>query len=331
MEIPLREGIALNISFLYLTDILAILLMLALSFFNLLPNFKIKNEWIRSAIYIGITVILAVILRMLFKTTPLTTLNIRWYGVLIMLGALAAAWLATREAKRRGLNPDYVWDMLPWLLAAGVIGSRLWHIFLPPSSMIERGITTQYYLTHPMEAIAIWNGGVGIPGAILGGALALFIYSKVKHTDFAMWTDIAAPGIALAQAIGRWGNFLNQEIYGAPTTLPWGIHIDPVYRLTEYADQATYHPLFLYESIWNLLNMAVLLFLGRRYGKKLFTGDIFIIYILIYSFGRFLLEYLRLDPAPVAGINANQTFMAILFCFSVLYLLWKHIIQKKKA
>lgn len=331
MQIPLREGITIDISFLFLTDVLAVLLMLVLSFFNLLPKFKIKNEWLKTAVYIVITVLIALILRFLVKSTPLSTLNIRWYGVIIMLGALAAAWLSTIEAKRRGLNPDLVWDMLPWLLAAGVVGSRLWHIFLPPASMIERGITTQYYLSHPMEAIAIWNGGVGIPGAIIGGAIALYFYSRAKKTDFSIWTDIAAPGVALAQAIGRWGNFLNQEIYGAPSSLPWAIHIDPAYRLPEFADQATYHPLFLYEFFWNLLNMGILLYLIRKYAKKLVSGDIFIIYAMVYSIGRFFLEFLRLDTAPVAGINANQTFMAVLFCITVFILLWRHVIKKRKA
>lgn len=329
MEIPLREGISINISFLTMTDVLAVVLVLFLSFFNIFSCIKVKNEWLKTVIYIGLAILLALVLRLLVKSAPLDTLNIRWYGVIIMLGALAAAWLATRQAKQRGLNPDYVWDMLPWLLGAGVIGSRLWHIFLPPASMIERGITTQYYLTHPMEAIAIWNGGVGIPGAIIGGAIALFIYAKVKHTDFATWTDIAAPGVALAQAIGRWGNFLNQEIYGAPSTLPWAIHIDPPYRLPEFIEQATYHPLFLYESLWNLLNMALLLFLGKRYSKSLFPGDLFAIYAMTYAIGRFILEFLRLDPAPLAGINANQTFMAILFFACGVFLIWRHFVQKK--
>ncbi len=135
-------------------------------------------------------------------------LFIHFYGVIIMLGALAAAWLSTIESKRRKINPEYVFDMLPWLLVAGIIGARIWHILTPPASMVERGITAGYYLTHPLEAIAIWNGGLGIPGAVIGGVIALYIYCRKKKFSFATWVDIIAPGLALAQAIGRWGNFV---------------------------------------------------------------------------------------------------------------------------
>ena len=182
--------------------------------------------------------------------------EIKFYGIIIMVGALLAAFLSARQAKKRGINPDFVWDMMPWLLIGGIIGARLWHIFTPSASLVAQGIDTHYYLTHPLDAINIRNGGLGIPGAVMGGALALWIYARVKKTSFAMWTDIIAPGLALAQAIGRWGNFLNQELYGGPTNLPWAIYIDPENRLPQYMDQAYYHPMFLYESLWNLLNMA---------------------------------------------------------------------------
>lgn len=257
-------------------------------------------------------------------------LFIHFYGVIIMFGALMAAWLASREAKRRGFNPDVVWDVMPWLLIAGIIGARLWHIFTPPQSMVDMGITTQYYLTHPLDAINIRKGGLGIPGAVAGGALALWIYARVKNMSFASWVDIIAPGLALAQAIGRWGNFVNQELYGAPTNLPWAIYIEPSKRLPEFMDQAYYHPMFLYESLWNLMNMAVLLILGRKLKDKLFTGDIFLIYLIIYPLGRFLLEFIRLDPSNVGGINANQTLMAVLAVGSTIALVLKHTLLKNK-
>jgi len=257
-------------------------------------------------------------------------LFIHFYGVIIMFGAILAAWLATVEAKRRGHNPDVVWDVMPWLLIAGIIGARIWHILTPPASMVEMGITTQYYLTHPLDAINIRAGGLGIPGAVMGGALALWLYTRKKKLSFASWVDIIAPGLALAQAVGRWGNFINQELYGAPTNLPWAIFIEPSRRLAEYMDVAYYHPMFLYESLWNLMNMAVLLILGRKLKEKLFRGDIFLIYLVIYPIGRFLLEFIRLDPSNVGGINANQTIMAIIAIASLIILILKRTILKDK-
>ena len=244
-----------------------------------------------------------------FNIGPLT---IHLYGILIMLGALAAGWLATKEAKRRGINTETVWDMFPWLIIGGIIGARLWHVLTPPASMVEQGITTWFYLTHPLEALAIWKGGLGIPGGVIGGAVALWIYTRKRKMSFGAWADVIAPGLALAQAIGRLGNYVNQEVYGAPTNLPWAIPIDKAHRLPEFIDQATYHPLFAYEAIYNLINVAVLLWIGRKFADRLKTGDIFLTYLIIYPVGRFLLEFLRLDPSPVAGVNINQTLMAVI-------------------
>ncbi|HVN54677.1 MAG TPA: prolipoprotein diacylglyceryl transferase [Anaerolineaceae bacterium] len=250
---------------------------------------------------------------------------IHFYGILIMLGALAAAWLTTVEARRRGINPDDVWDMLSWVLVGGIVGARIWHILTPPPSMVAQGLTTGWYLTHPLDAIAIWKGGLGIPGAVIGGALVVFIYARRRKGSFWTWTDMIAPGLALAQAIGRWGNFFNQELYGAPTNLPWAIYIDPQHRLAQYQNQAYYHPTFLYESLWNLANMAFLLWLGRsRFASKLKPGDIFLAYLIFYPIGRFCLEFLRLDSSQVAGLNANQTLMAVVALLSALALLIRH-------
>ncbi len=235
---------------------------------------------------------------------------IRAYGVMIALGLFAAAWLAASEARRRGLNPDLVWDALPWLTLGGIVGARVWHILTPPASMRMQGITTEYYLTHPLEAIAIWKGGLGMPGVVIGGALALWFYTRRRGLDFRVWLDLVAPALPLGQAIGRWGNYFNQELYGKPTDLPWKLYIDPAHRLPGYEDVAYYHPLFAYEMLWNLLNMAVLLYIGRRWAKRLLPGDLFLLYLAIYGFGRFWLEFLRLDISPVVGLNVNQTLMA---------------------
>ena len=248
-------------------------------------------------------------------------LHVRFYGIILMLGAVAGAWLATREAKRRGYEPDIVWDLLTYLLIGGIIGARLWHILTPPPSS---GITASWYFTHPLDALAIWKGGLGIPGAVIGGLVVLYFYARKRKLNFAEWTDIVAPSIALGQAIGRWGNFFNQELYGAPTNLPWRIYIDPPHRLTGFTDVEYYHPLFLYESLWNLGNMFLLLWISRRFGERLKKGDLFLIYLIVYPVGRFLLDFLRLDASQVAGININQTVMAVVAVLSTAVLLWRH-------
>ncbi len=131
-------------------------------------------------------------------------LTIHFYGVIIMLGALAATWLSAVEARRRKINHEIVWDLLPWLLIGGIIGARLWHVFTPPASMVAVGRTTAFYFSHPLEILKIWEGGLGIPGAVMGGALALYIYSRVKSMSFVTWVDIIAPGLALAPLDWPW-------------------------------------------------------------------------------------------------------------------------------
>ena len=212
-------------------------------------------------------------------------LFVHYYGIILMTGALAAAFLAEREARRRGYNGELVWDGLIWVLVGGILGARLWHIFTPPPSMIEQGLTTRFYLTHPLDMLAIWNGGLGIPGAVIGGGIALYFFTRRQHLNFADWADIAAPAVALGQAIGRWGNYVNQELYGRPTNLPWAIYIDPEHRLPAFRDIAYYHPIFLYELLWNLANMVFLLWLGRRFGDRLKAGDLFLSYLVMYPLG----------------------------------------------
>jgi len=251
-------------------------------------------------------------------------LTLNFYGLIIMIGVVLAAVLSYFEAKRRNLNPDIILDSLTWIVLGGVIGARIWHIFTPPASMVAQGITTRYYLTHPLAAIAIWRGGLGIPGAVAGGALAFYLYARKRGLKFGRWADIFAPGLALGQAIGRWGNFINQEVYGSPTDLPWAIRIDPQHRLPEFMEYETYHPLFLYESLFNLLNMGFLLWISRKYADKFKSGDVFLTYLITYPVFRFFMEYLRLDNSYVGGINANQTLMIVIAVLSLGTILWRH-------
>lgn len=254
-----------------------------------------------------------ILIRLPFLAQPF---EIYYYGIILMTGVVTAAWLSTIEAKRRGQNPDQVWDMLIWLVIGGVIGARLWHVFTPSLSAIAEGRTTFFYLTHPLDLINLRSGGLGIPGAILGGMVAMYFYTRKYRLSFATWADIAAPAVALGQAIGRWGNYVNQELYGAPTNLPWAIYIE--------REGGYFHPLFLYESIWNLLNMTLLLWLGRRYADRLKPGDLLLVYAIVYPTGRFLLDFLRLDASLVGGININQFVMAVVAIGSAVGLYWRH-------
>jgi len=246
---------------------------------------------------------------------------LRYYGIVLMLGAVAGAWLATREARRRGHSPEIVWDLLTYLLVGGIVGARIWHVLTPPPSS---GVTAAWHLSHPLDALAVWKGGLGIPGAVIGGAIVLYFYSRRHQLSFAEWADIAAPSLALGQAIGRWGNYFNQELYGAPTDLPWKISIDPAHRLQDYFDVEYYHPLFFYESLWNLANMVLLIWISRRFADRLKTGDIFLVYLIVYPVGRFFLDFLRLDASLVGGININQTIMAVVALCSAGMLYWRH-------
>lgn len=245
---------------------------------------------------------------------------VRWYGIILMLGAVAGSWLATKSAKQRGYDPAIVWDLLTYLLIGGVIGARLWHIFTPMQSQLVLDQATgelvnPYFAggtVHLLDILSVWKGGLGIPGAVIGGAVVLYFYSRKRGLSFAEWADIAAPSLPLGQAIGRWGNFFNQELYGAPTNLPWAIRIEPAHRVPGFEQVEYYHPLFLYESLLNLANMFFLLWLSRRYADRLKSGDIFLAYLVAYPVIRFSLEFLRLNASLVAGININQTFMAVI-------------------
>lgn len=252
-------------------------------------------------------------------------LYLRFYAILIMLGVVAGIFLSERLAVRKKKNPDFLYDSLIWLFIAGVVGARLWHIFTPPPSMTAVGLTTRYYLSHPFEAIAIWQGGLGIPGAVIAATLTLYFLAKRRGENFLTWIDILAPGAALAQAIGRWGNFVNQELYGAPTTVPWAITIAPENRLAQYAQYETYHPIFLYESLWTLGTALFLIWLDRQYGKRLKPGDLFLSYLASYAVIRFLLDFLRLDASMLGGYSTNQVVMGLVFLASAGLLIYRHM------
>lgn len=256
--------------------------------------------------------------------------TITYYGIIIVFGAILGSLLASRQAKKHGQDSEIILDLLPWLLIAGIIGARLWHVFTPSASNIAAGVTTENYLKNPMEILALRKGGLGIPGGIIGGAIAMIIYCKVKKLNFWQWADFIAPGLLIAQSIGRWGNFVNQEVYGRPTNLPWGILIDPQHRMRGFEAVEKYHPLFLYESLLSLIGAGVLVLIGDKFKDKLYKGDLFLGYLIWYPITRFLLEFLRLDPSPVNGININQTVMLIVAIIAGLALFLRHTVFSKK-
>ncbi|MHC1771823.1 MAG: prolipoprotein diacylglyceryl transferase [Flexilinea sp.] len=253
-----------------------------------------------------------------FSIGPLT---IHYYGVLFLTGILAGTWFFSHNGKKRGIAPETAWEIMPWALISGIIGARLWHVLLPSASS---GLTVIYYLTHPIRILEIWNGGLGIPGGILGAIIGVWLFCRKYSFSFGKFVDSMAPALALGHAIGRWGNYINQELYGAPSNLPWAISIDPENRLEKYMDQATYHPLFLYEMIYNLLNMAALLWIDRKFGTRLKNGDILLCYLIIYPVGRFFLEFLRLDTATVGSLNMNQMVMGVTAICAAVALVVRH-------
>lgn len=249
----------------------------------------------------------------------LGSILLRWNGLLIMAGVALGGMLASYEAKRRGYDSEVILDLILPMMIWGTLFARLWHVFTPPLSSVQLGLTTQHYLTHPLDLLSIWTGGLGFPGALMGGLIALFLFCRIHGFNFSELADIIAPAVALGQAVGRLGNSFNQELYGLPTAVAWKIFISPEHRLAGYEAIEYYHPLFAYEIILTLVNLVMLLWVSRRFAEKLKTGDLFLFYLFNMSISRLLLEFLRLDVALVNGVNINQVFMVMIAVSVALY------------
>jgi len=222
--------------------------------------------------------------RIAFRLGPLA---FHWYGIILIVGALVGAYVASREAKRRGEDPSHAWDALFYCLLGGILGARFYHVLS----------WWEVYSRDPRLILRFTSGGLAMYGAIAGGVAALYLYCRLNQLDFLRWLDIGAPGLIMAQAIGRWANFVNEELFGYPTALPWGIRLSREAvlwaNLPQLAGYSKFHPLFLYESLWNLVVFVLLLWVGRRHQARLFRGDIMLLYGILYPFGRFFLEVLR--------------------------------------
>lgn len=223
-------------------------------------------------------------------------LKIHWYGLFIVSGILISVFLGLKLAEQYKIKKDDIIDLVFWTVLFGIIGARLYAVFLE----------YEYYFNHPADIIKIWQGGLAIHGGIIAGLIVAWIFSKKRKINYWLLLSIMAPGAALAQAIGRWGNYFNQELFGLPTDLPWGIPIEPLYRIPEYYYSTYYHPAFLYESIGNFIIFLILFFIHKKIrnaNKEKNSDTVFqtitVLYLLLYSALRFGMEFIRIDSTIV--------------------------------
>ncbi|MBP0006766.1 MAG: prolipoprotein diacylglyceryl transferase [Cyanobacteria bacterium SBC] len=254
----------------------------------------------------------------LFELGPVT---IRWYGFLIASAVLIGVTLSQFLAKRRNVDPELIGDFAIWAVLAAIPCARLYYVLFQ----------WDVYSQHPDRIIAIWQGGIAIHGAVIGGIVAGLIFSRLNKLPFWQLADLIAPSLILGQAIGRWGNFFNSEAFGTPTDLPWKLYIPPSQRPPQYIDFEYFHPTFLYESIWNLLvfGLLVWLFVRGQQGKlNLKLGTLFLTYFAAYSFGRFWIEGLRTDSLMFGPLRIAQIVSLTGIVFGTLGLVWLYRLKR---
>lgn len=226
----------------------------------------------------------------------LGNLKIHWYGLFMSLSMLVAIIVALKLADQYQINKELVVDAAFWLIIAGLVCARIWYVL----------IDFNYYLENPQNIIKIWEGGIAIHGAIIGGIVVLYYFTKKNALNFWQLASIIAPGVAIGQAIARWGNYFNQELYGRPTNLPWGIPIDDANKIFPFQQENFFHPAFLYESLGNLLIFSLLIALHYLAIKNMIINEkikknialiISLFYLTSYSILRFFMEFIRIDPA----------------------------------
>ena len=240
-------------------------------------------------------------------------LSIRMYGLMLLLGIAACIWLTGARWVRQGGDWDLVFRVAVWGVGFGIIGARLYHDI---TSWNEVQAINAWW-----APFAVWKGGLGVWGGILFGCLAGAVVVRRSGNSVFRFMDAAAPGLLLAQGIGRLGNWWNQELFGKPTSLSWGLEIDPQHRPPGYESNATFHPTFLYELVYDLVMVGVLLWLDRRYRFK--PPALFALYVSVYTFGRFFEELLRIDPSHhFAGLRLNAWVSIVVFCISTVFFIW---------
>ena len=250
-----------------------------------------------------------------FQVGPLV---IRWYGILMALSIVVALWLGHRQAKREGLPADDIISVGQWSILAGLIGARLYEV----------AFNWDYYGAYPKKIFAVWEGGLAIHGGLIVGPLVGVLLAWRWRVPILRGLDVTAPSFAIGQAIGRWGNFFNEEAFGQPTSLPWKLYISPQHRPPGYTQFDYFHPAFLYESLWDLA-MFVLLVSWLRPRLREQPGALFFAYIGLYSVGRFLIEGIRLDSFWVGPFRVAQLASLVGVLVAVVGLAWtRHRAQR---
>lgn len=246
-----------------------------------------------------------------FTIGPVT---IHFYALCILAGIVVAYLIGGRRYRERGGRQEDFETVTIWAVVGGIVGARLYHVITDHELYFGPGRTWYH-------AFFIWQGGLGIWGSIAGGALAVWLVCRSKGLRFCDLADSLAPGILLAQGIGRLGNWFNQELFGGPTNLPWGLRIDPQHRPLGYLQYTAFHPTFLYELIWNVVGACILLWADRRW--RLGRGKLFALYVVTYTFGRFWIERLRIDPANhVGGWRINSYTSLLVFLAGLVLFIW---------
>jgi len=262
----------------------------------------------------------------LFQLGPL---SLHWYGVIMTTAIFLGTFTASRYVTRHGRDGSALWDMLMWVLIPAIVGARLYYVFIQ-SPRGPDGLDN--YLAHPIEILQVWRGGIHIYGAIIFGGIAAILFLRYRKLPLLPYLDGVGLGLLLGQAIGRLGNFINQELYGPPTTLPWGLRIDPDHRiapyndLTKYPESVRFHPLFLYEMIWDAIGFALIFWISRRFAKHLKEGDVFLLVLIWSPLGRFFIELLRTDSwfFPGTPFNVAHILTGALVIFASIALFLRH-------
>jgi len=246
---------------------------------------------------------------------------VRWYGLLIASAVLIGVSLSQDLAKRRNVNPDLLGDLAIWLVLSAIPAARLYYVLFE----------WEQYSKRPDQIIAIWNGGIAIHGAIIGGTLAALIFARLKKVSIWQLADLVVPSLILGQAIGRWGNFFNSEAFGRPTNLPWKLYIPPQQRPLEFINFEYFHPTFLYESLWNLMVFGILMTLFFRDLKRrshLKVGTLALIYMVAYSAGRVWIEGFRTDSLMLGPLRIAQIVSLSEIALGLLGLAWLYLLRR---
>jgi len=239
-------------------------------------------------------------------------IDVRWYGVIIAAGILLAFLVGQREMVKRGLHPEFLTDLLIWAVPLAIVGARIYYVIFQ----------WDYYKENPGDIIQIWNGGIAIHGALIASVIVAYIFTKRRNTSFLKVADILAPSILIGQAIGRWGNFINQEAHGGEVSRAFleNLFIPDWIINQMYINGAYYHPTFLYESMWSLVGIIILLLLRR---VNLVRGEIFFFYMIWYSVGRFFIEGMRTDSLVANGLRAAQIVSVLAIVLAVILIVYR--------